>query len=434
MYKVTDSVHTGICIDEGICELRGPRRPAVERRQHRVGAGGAALTEGRRRASDDVVIAIDHVTKRFGAFVAVDDADFAIARGEFFSMLGPSGCGKTTTLRMIAGFEQPSEGEIRLEGSDVSKVPPYKRNVNTVFQQYALFPHMSVRGQRRVRAARPRRSAKAEIDEAGRRAPRDRAARATSRNAQAGAALRRPAAARRPRPRARELPERAAARRAARRARPQAPPGDAARAQAHPARGRHHVHLRDPRSGRGAHDERPDRGHERGPGRADRLARGDLPRARDRVRRRLHRHGEPAPGARSRRATAALRSRPRRRRPRWSRAPAVDGLDVGDAGDADDPARAHAPPVDEPATGARPCRPRWSTSCSRAPWSGSTSRAPDGSRARRPRRRRTRSCRCCARATRSGPCGSTEAGPAAPPLGARRDRPGRSTRSKTLKP
>src|SRR4051812_41013991 len=60
-------------------------------------------------------------------------------------MLGPSGCGKTTTLRMIAGFEQPSEGEIRLEGSDVSRVPPYKRNVNTVFQQYALFPHMNVR-------------------------------------------------------------------------------------------------------------------------------------------------------------------------------------------------------------------------------------------------------------------------------------------------
>ena len=81
-------------------------------------------------------------------------------RGEFFSMLGPSGCGKTTTLRMIAGFEQPSEGEIRLEGKDVSRVPPYKRNVNTVFQQYALFPHMTVCGQRRVRAARPRRSPK----------------------------------------------------------------------------------------------------------------------------------------------------------------------------------------------------------------------------------------------------------------------------------
>jgi len=94
--------------------------------------------------SADTVIGIEHVTKRFGSFVAVDDAHFAIRRGEFFSMLGPSGCGKTTTLRMIAGFEQPSEGEIRLEGDDVSRVPPYKRNVNTVFQQYALFPHLTV--------------------------------------------------------------------------------------------------------------------------------------------------------------------------------------------------------------------------------------------------------------------------------------------------
>jgi spermidine/putrescine transport system ATP-binding protein len=76
--------------------------------------------------------------------VAVHDADFAISRGEFFAMLGPSGCGKTTTLRMIAGFEVPSSGEIRLEGNDVSRVPPYRRNVNTVFQAYALFPHMTV--------------------------------------------------------------------------------------------------------------------------------------------------------------------------------------------------------------------------------------------------------------------------------------------------
>lgn len=72
------------------------------------------------------------------------EADFSIASGEFFSMLGPSGCGKTTTLRMIAGFESPTEGAIRLEGVDVSRVPPHKRNVNTVFQHYALFPHMSV--------------------------------------------------------------------------------------------------------------------------------------------------------------------------------------------------------------------------------------------------------------------------------------------------
>lgn len=90
------------------------------------------------------VIEIDHVTKRFGDYLAVAEADFSIASGEFFSMLGPSGCGKTTTLRMIAGFESPTEGAIRLEGVDVSRVPPHKRNVNTVFQHYALFPHMTV--------------------------------------------------------------------------------------------------------------------------------------------------------------------------------------------------------------------------------------------------------------------------------------------------
>ncbi|MFZ4515309.1 MAG: ABC transporter ATP-binding protein [Acidimicrobiia bacterium] len=91
------------------------------------------------------MIEIDHVTKVFGDFVAVDDAHFTIHQGEFFAMLGPSGCGKTTTLRMIAGFEAPSSGAVRLVGQDVSNVPPYKRNVNTVFQQYALFPNMTVR-------------------------------------------------------------------------------------------------------------------------------------------------------------------------------------------------------------------------------------------------------------------------------------------------
>jgi spermidine/putrescine transport system ATP-binding protein len=90
------------------------------------------------------IIEIDRVSKRFGDFTAVAEADFSIGQGEFFSMLGPSGCGKTTTLRMIAGFETPTEGAIRLEGKDVSRTPPHKRNVNTVFQHYALFPHMTV--------------------------------------------------------------------------------------------------------------------------------------------------------------------------------------------------------------------------------------------------------------------------------------------------
>ncbi|HUP53932.1 MAG TPA: ABC transporter ATP-binding protein [Methylomirabilota bacterium] len=84
------------------------------------------------------------VTKRFGTVTAVDAMNLSIARGTFYSLLGPSGCGKTTTLRMIAGFEQPTEGEIMLAGQPIAGVPPYQRNVNTVFQHYALFPHMDV--------------------------------------------------------------------------------------------------------------------------------------------------------------------------------------------------------------------------------------------------------------------------------------------------
>ena len=104
----------------------------------------AQETASSARADTRAVVEIDHVTKRFDDYVAVLDADFTIGAGEFFSMLGPSGCGKTTTLRMIAGFETPTSGAIRLEGVDVSRVPPHKRNVNTVFQHYALFPHMNV--------------------------------------------------------------------------------------------------------------------------------------------------------------------------------------------------------------------------------------------------------------------------------------------------
>jgi len=99
---------------------------------------------GNRGPGDGDVIVLDRVTKRFADFVAVHDASFAIGRGAFFSMLGPSGCGKTTTLRMIAGFESPTSGRILLDGEDVSRTPPYRRNVNTVFQNYALFPHMTV--------------------------------------------------------------------------------------------------------------------------------------------------------------------------------------------------------------------------------------------------------------------------------------------------
>lgn len=89
-------------------------------------------------------IEILNVTKQFGDTRAVDDLTLRIERGKFYSFLGPSGCGKTTTLRMIAGFEQPTVGEIRIGGANVEGLPPYRRNVNTVFQHYALFPHMTV--------------------------------------------------------------------------------------------------------------------------------------------------------------------------------------------------------------------------------------------------------------------------------------------------
>jgi spermidine/putrescine transport system ATP-binding protein len=84
------------------------------------------------------------VVKRFGDVVAVDHVDFEIRHSEFFSLLGPSGCGKTTTLRMLAGFEQPSEGEILIEGQEAAGLPPHRRDTNMVFQSYALFPHMTV--------------------------------------------------------------------------------------------------------------------------------------------------------------------------------------------------------------------------------------------------------------------------------------------------
>jgi spermidine/putrescine transport system ATP-binding protein len=89
-------------------------------------------------------VSLVSLTKRFGAVTAVDGIDLDIPPGGFFSLLGPSGCGKTTTLRMIAGFEQPTSGMVLLDGRDVSKTPPSKRPVNTVFQSYALFPHLRV--------------------------------------------------------------------------------------------------------------------------------------------------------------------------------------------------------------------------------------------------------------------------------------------------
>ena len=94
--------------------------------------------------AENAIIELKNVSKHFGQTYAVDNFNLYVKKGEFVTFLGPSGCGKTTTLRMIAGFELPTEGQILLNGKDISLLPPYKRPVNTVFQKYALFPHMDV--------------------------------------------------------------------------------------------------------------------------------------------------------------------------------------------------------------------------------------------------------------------------------------------------
>ena len=206
------------------------------------------------RVPNEIDVRLERVTKMFADVAAVDDLSLDIEVGEFFSMLGPSGCGKTTTLRMIGGFEDPTYGTVYLGGRDVTDLPPYKRDVNTVFQSYALFPHLDVYenvafGLRRKKVDKGELETRVKDAMTPRRPDR-------LREAQAAADVGRPAAAGGARARAGESPAGAAARRAPRRARHEAPQADAARAQAHPAGGRHHVHLRDARPGRGDDDVR----------------------------------------------------------------------------------------------------------------------------------------------------------------------------------
>src|SRR5690242_7480779 len=143
------------------CTARAPtRRRRTRRRRTRAstvrgaavpttgtscpGRRGSAGLDSPRMQDGRAAIALDGVSKRFGGHDAVRDVSLTIREGEFFSLLGPSGCGKTTTLRMVAGFELPDTGRIVLKGNDVTDVPANRRPVNMVFQQYALFPHMSV--------------------------------------------------------------------------------------------------------------------------------------------------------------------------------------------------------------------------------------------------------------------------------------------------
>jgi spermidine/putrescine transport system ATP-binding protein len=109
-----------------------------------VDTGGSDPTRNEDLRTEAPVLSLRDVVKSFGEVVAVDHVTFDVGRSEFFSLLGPSGCGKTTTLRMLAGFERPTEGELLIDGRDASNVPPHLRDTNMVFQSYALFPHMTV--------------------------------------------------------------------------------------------------------------------------------------------------------------------------------------------------------------------------------------------------------------------------------------------------
>jgi spermidine/putrescine transport system ATP-binding protein len=200
------------------------------------------------------------LSKSFGDEAAVVDLNLEIEAGEFFSLIGPSGCGKTTTLRMIAGFEEPTAGEILIDGVDVAAVPAHKRPVNTVFQSYALFPHLSVeenvayglRWQRSVdRAERNRRVGEAlelvQLGSYAKRRPHQLSGGQQQRVALARALVLQPTVLLLDEPLGR--------------AGRQAPQGAAPRADHLAPRGRGHFRLRHPRPGRGPRDVRPARGH-----------------------------------------------------------------------------------------------------------------------------------------------------------------------------
>src|SRR5829696_2179794 len=203
----------------------------------------------------DRAVELAAVTKRFGEFVAVDDLSLDIYEGEFFSLLGPSGCGKTTTLRMIAGFEEPTEGGISVGGDPMRGVPPYRRPVNTVFQSYAIFPHLNVFDN--VAFGLRRSGVKGEDLH-------KRVTEACEMVQLSGFEMRKP----------------------------KAQEGDAALPQGSTARGRDHLHLRHPRPGRGAHHERQDRRDERGQGPAGSRPPDPLRAPKEPLRLRLHRPDE----------------------------------------------------------------------------------------------------------------------------------------------
>jgi spermidine/putrescine transport system ATP-binding protein len=125
----------GSAVESTSAQRAADAEPAGDQLQGQLGADAAG---------SEPTVRLEQVSKHFGDLVAVRDLDLDIGRGEFFTLLGPSGCGKTTTLRVVAGFEQPTAGRVLIDGADVAGLPSYKRPTNTVFQSYALFPHLSV--------------------------------------------------------------------------------------------------------------------------------------------------------------------------------------------------------------------------------------------------------------------------------------------------
>ena len=219
-------------------------------------------------------VTFEHVNKKYGDFLAVNDLNLEIGDGEFMVLVGPSGCGKTTSLRMIAGLEEITEGTLRIGDKVVNDVAPKDRDIAMVFQSYALYPHMSV-CENLAFGLKLRKVPKAEIDrrvkEAAETIQLEQAARS-----KAQGAVRRPAPARRARSRDRPRAGRVPDGRAALQPRREAARPDARRDRPPPPAPQDDRRLRHPRPGRGDDDGLADRGHERGPPPAGRHAAGPV--------------------------------------------------------------------------------------------------------------------------------------------------------------
>ena len=217
MLAMQSSTITRACLNADASTWRSSRASSLLstdspffRSPGRAAATALAFSEHRTMT---LAVQFTNVSRQFGEVKAVDRVSIDIQDGEFFSMLGPSGSGKTTCLRLIAGFEQPSAGSIRIHGEEAAGLPPYQRDVNTVFQDYALFPHMNVLDNVAY-GLKVKGVGKSRTPETRRRSPRHGRPRRL-RRAQAGAALRRPAPACGPGPRPGQSSTGAAARRTA---------------------------------------------------------------------------------------------------------------------------------------------------------------------------------------------------------------------------